>query len=161
ATDGAILVSTVDVRRKRDSIPPDDLGTEATGQAPAPLDTSFYGRLRHAFGQLVLGVNALHAAGKVHRDLKPSNVLVTRSGHVVVLDFGLASDAQGLLQQSSQEGLRGTPVYMAPELFTGEAVGPASDWYAVGVMLYQALVGRLPDRKSTRLNSSHVKISYA
>jgi len=143
-TDGAVLVSTVDVRRER---PSEGLDADETVELESvPLGEGFYGKLRRAFGQLVVGVNALHAAGKVHRDLKPSNVLVSRSGQVVVLDFGLTSDAHGLLQQGSQEGLRGTPVYMAPELFTGEAVGPASDWYAVGVMLYQALVGRLPFR---------------
>jgi len=99
-------------------------------------------RLAPVFEQLVHGVQALHTAGWLHRDLKPSNVLVTPQGRVVILDLGLARDVQDLAPHST--GLLGTPPYMAPERFTRETPGEATDWYSVGVMLFQVLAGRLP-----------------
>ena len=98
-------------------------------------------RLRASLRQLISGVGALHQAGIVHRDLKPSNVLVEPDGRLVILDFGLAG---GELAGDPEILLAGTPVYMAPEQAGGQAVTGAADWYAVGVMLHQALTGAMP-----------------
>ncbi len=119
-----------------------------------PLD---YGRLRRAFLTVAQGVRALHAAGKLHRDLKPENVMVRADGRPVLLDFGLildlklqapaAGDPQHKPAQykpSSDQMISGTLAYMAPEQATGSPLLNSSDWYAFGVMLYQALTGRLP-----------------
>jgi len=102
-------------------------------------------RLRDSLRQLVEGVRALHAAGKLHRDVKPSNVVITHDGRVVLLDFGLATDfvRQGTLHSIDQQVL-GTPEYMSPEQGALRTLGPASDWYSVGVVLFEALTGGLP-----------------
>jgi serine/threonine protein kinase/tetratricopeptide (TPR) repeat protein len=101
------------------------------------------GRLRHSLLQLVDATHTLHESGRVHRDLKPSNVLVTPKGRVVILDFGLISEFED--ERAKQETkVVGTPAYMAPEQASGLPTGPPADWYAVGVMLYEALCGRWP-----------------
>ncbi len=103
-------------------------------------------RLRAALPQLLSGILAIHAAGKLHRDLKPSNVLVSRDGRVAVLDFGLAVDPDlgGVGQTVADDRVSGTPAYMAPEQAAGQVATAASDFYAVGVMLFEALTGKLP-----------------
>lgn len=103
-------------------------------------------RLRDTLAQLVDGVNALHRAGKLHQDLKPSNVLVTPDGRVVILDFGLVAD---LSLGSGATSVAGTLPYIAPERFLSTVPSTASDWYSVGVMLFQALTGHLPGLTET------------
>lgn len=140
------LVSTIDQRGRLERVL---ARAQAEAERPftsaPPTDEAFYLRLRRAMAELVNGVSALHALGMIHRDLKPSNVLVTPEGRVVVLDFGLASEeTPANPEPTSEDSLHGTPLYMAPELFTGGNVGKAADWFGVGVMLYEALVGQLP-----------------
>lgn len=114
-----------------------------------PVNTLDEQRLRAALPQLVAAVMGLHAQGVVHRDLKPQNVLVTQDGHLVVLDFGLVADLAGAT--GSLADIAGTPPYMAPEQTTGAAVGPPVDWYALGVMLYDALADGLPFQSADML----------
>ncbi len=119
---------------------------DQTVRRDAPMGGVDLARLRDAFRQLITGIAFLHAQGRLHRDLKPSNVLVTREGKVVVLDFGLVLELEGVQSISEERGssIVGTAAYMAPEQAGSGIVGPAADWYAVGVMLFQALTGRVP-----------------
>ncbi len=100
-------------------------------------------RLRLVLRQLAEGLTAIHEVGKVHRDIKPSNVLVTHAGRVVVLDFGLVSDADVAKSVDAPMPV-GTAAYMAPEQVSSEILGPEADWYSVGTILYEALTGRIP-----------------
>ncbi len=122
---------------------------EAGAPSPQPLfrtSPADLEPLRGALRQLVEGVMALHGAGKLHRDIKPSNVLVAQDGRVVVLDFGVATELARVADEnlSQADEVVGTVRYMAPEQAVAESLTPASDWYSVGVVLYEALVGRAP-----------------
>src|ERR1700730_2321848 len=86
-----------------------------------------------------------HRNGIVHRDIKPANVMVTRSGDIKVMDFGIAramSDAQATMTQTAQ--VIGTAQYLSPEQARGERVDARSDLYSAGCLLYELLTGRPP-----------------
>jgi hypothetical protein len=93
-------------------------------------------------GAVMSALAHAHRQGIVHRDLKPENVMLTESGQIKVMDFGLARGNQ-YTQVTAADSVLGTPAYMAPEQIEGK-LHPASDQYAVGVMLYEMLSGRLP-----------------
>src|SRR5689334_6460482 len=118
--------------------------------------------LRPALLQLARATVALHRLGKLHRDIKPSNVMVTHEGRVVLLDFGLVRERS--FQRSEETAVVGTPAYMSPEQMSGRAED-ATDWYAMGVMLFQALTGSLPftgeffEMATKKLNSPAPKAS--
>ncbi len=148
------LVDGVDLIR---FLRPEDLGSQALAPTERALrdSASHHGpatppasparlppldQVGSVFRQLAEGLATLHAKGVIHRDIKPGNVLVSREGRVVILDFGIAADAGAALTQASA----GTPVYMAPEQAIEEALTPAADWYAFGVMLFEALTGATP-----------------
>ncbi|MFZ5475313.1 MAG: protein kinase domain-containing protein [Myxococcota bacterium] len=92
------------------------------------------------------GLHHAHAQGLVHRDMKPANVLLEPDGHPVVTDFGLAKDFEGGAGLTATGQLLGTPAYMPPEQAAGKLaeVGPRSDVYALGAVLYEMLVGAPP-----------------
>src|SRR6185503_16945409 len=98
---------------------------------------------REALVGLLDGMLAIHGAGRLHRDIKPSNVMVTPEGRVVLLDFGVVGEL-GKGSERLDDLVLGTPAYMAPEQARAAHVGPATDFYAMGVMLYEALTGQLP-----------------
>jgi serine/threonine protein kinase/tetratricopeptide (TPR) repeat protein len=103
-------------------------------------------RLRSALRQVATGIIELHRRGIVHRDLKPSNVLISQTGQVVILDFGLVAQLQEAGDHTASlrsAQFAGTPGYAAPEQMFGTR-NAASDWYALGTMIYEALTGKLP-----------------
>ena len=100
--------------------------------------------------QVAAAIGAAHKKGIVHRDLKPDNVfLIERAGssdYVKVLDFGIArlQADLGAIVATQTGALIGTPAFMSPEQVRGERAGPAADVYALGIMMFQMLAGRLP-----------------
>jgi eukaryotic-like serine/threonine-protein kinase len=128
--------------RREAPLPEDSLYETRPRAQPMHADI---GRLRTALAQLAAGVIALHNAGKLHRDIKPSNVLVADDRRVVLLDFGLVMDTDTRASEESTS-TSGTPAYMSPEQGGGQPLGTASDWYSVGIMLYETLTGAVPFR---------------
>ncbi|MFO0818342.1 MAG: protein kinase [Pirellulales bacterium] len=97
--------------------------------------------------RLALALQEAHDQGIIHRDLKPANIMINRKGEPVIMDFGLARRENAGDAQISHSGqIMGTPAYMSPEQARGDskAVGPSSDIYSLGVVLYELLCGRRP-----------------
>ncbi|WP_338265943.1 serine/threonine-protein kinase [Corallococcus caeni] len=114
------------------------------GRLPVPEALSLLDEVLAALG-------AAHGAGVVHRDLKPSNIFLVRqpdgSRYVKLLDFGLAKRGEGPTVRTAQtrtDMVVGTPEYMAPEQARGQSVGPMTDLYAMGVVTFEIVTGRLP-----------------
>ncbi|XP_073958993.1 microtubule-associated serine/threonine (MAST) protein kinase dop isoform X2 [Choristoneura fumiferana] len=119
---------------------------------PLPPDMA-----RHYFAEAVLAVEYLHSYGVVHRDLKPDNLLITATGHIKLTDFGLSK--MGLMslatnlyeeyadreaRQFSDKQVCGTPEYIAPEVILRQGYGKPVDWWSMGIILYEFLVGCVP-----------------
>ncbi len=103
--------------------------------------------------QAASALDTAHAQGIVHRDLKPGNILFHGDGRILLADFGLAKVLRGTDDSSSSDSLTtltsvgtiiGTPEYLSPEQSTGQPIGPYTDIYALGIVLYQMLAGRVP-----------------
>jgi tetratricopeptide (TPR) repeat protein/predicted Ser/Thr protein kinase len=115
-----------------------DLSTILKKQGKLPTE-----RLLRVFRQTAEGLKAAHDQGVTHRDLKPQNIMLDATDRVYVTDFGLAksSEQSGMTQTGA---IIGTPFYMSPEQVKGEPVGPQSDIFALGVILYQMAAGTVP-----------------
>ena len=119
---------------------------------PFPLDLA-----RLYFAETVLAVEYLHSFGIVHRDLKPDNLLITALGHIKLTDFGLSkmglmnlatSLSEGYYDRESQQftdkQVFGTPEYLAPEVILKQGYAKTVDWWSLGVILYEFLIGCVP-----------------
>jgi serine/threonine protein kinase/class 3 adenylate cyclase len=105
------------------------------------------GRAATLVRSVALAMQEAHDAGIIHRDLKPGNIMIDRRGEPVVMDFGLSRTLRAdVARRTGQGEILGTPHYMSPEQAAGDpdAVGPSSDVYSLGVILYELLCGRPP-----------------
>ncbi len=130
-------------------MPGPDLKAYLSERGPLAVD-----EVRSLGSQILRGLGAAHAVGIIHRDMRPHNVLLSSDGTPKVGDFGIAkaTEEPGL---TSTGVLFGTPNYLAPEMACGEPVTARSDLYAVGVMLYEMLSGRLPFERDSSLGMVH------
>jgi eukaryotic-like serine/threonine-protein kinase len=112
----------------------------------------------HLCMQVLDALGHAHRAGVVHRDLKPANVMITESGAVKVMDFGIAR-VLGSEHFTHGGYMMGTPAYMAPEQVLGREIDGRADLYSVGVVLYRLLSGRLPFDADTAISMVQMQIS--
>ena len=112
--------------------------------AGGPLDPAEACRIT---GQVLTALEYSHRAGVVHRDIKPGNIMITTSGQVKVMDFGIAraiSDSSATIAETS--AIVGTAAYFSPEQARGETVDARTDLYSTGIMMFELLTGRTPFR---------------
>ncbi len=109
--------------------------------------------------QVLEGARFAHRNGVVHRDLKPQNVIVDDEGKAVVTDFGIAR--AGVSEITQTGSVMGTPHYLSPEQAQGEEVTPVSDLYSIGVILYEALAGRVPFEGESAVAVAMKQVSQA
>ena len=105
---------------------------------PIPID-----QLQWILANATRALAYAHSEGIIHRDVKPANIMVNMKGDIILTDFGIAKAVDGGSLTKSGSSI-GTPLYMSPEQFSGQPVGPASDQYALGVTAYQLITGQPP-----------------
>jgi serine/threonine protein kinase len=120
-----------------------------------PLPSRRVGRIVE---QVATALDYAHQQGFVHRDVKPSNIFVGKGDHVTLTDFGIAKAGSETQHLTRAGTLMGTPEYMSPEQAEGETVDRRTDLYALGVVLYHMLVGRVPFRGATPHATLHAVI---
>jgi serine/threonine-protein kinase len=113
---------------------------EALAERTGPMSPELAG---HILDGILSALEHAHRAGIVHRDLKPANVMVTELGGIKIMDFGIAR-VRGAEHMTIDGCVVGTPAYMAPEQVLGEDIDGRADLYAVGLILYRLLTGKLP-----------------
>jgi serine/threonine-protein kinase len=110
-------------------------------------------------GSALPGLAHAHREGVIHRDVKPGNILLDRDGYVKVTDFGIAKAAFAGDDLTTTGNLLGTSRYLAPEQVTGGAVDGRTDLYATGIVLYEALTGRVPFQAETHIATATLRLS--
>jgi serine/threonine protein kinase len=104
------------------------------------------GRVAAVIAKVARGLQKAHDQGIVHRDIKSENIMIDADGEPIVMDFGLAKQTDDDIHLTTPGRLLGSPAYMSPEQVEGDSdkIGPASDIYSLGVVLYEMLTGRVP-----------------
>ncbi|CAI7786359.1 unnamed protein product, partial [Closterium sp. NIES-54] len=115
-------------------------------------------RARLYAAELLLALGHLHSLGVIYRDLKPENILLDAQGHVRIADFGLAKEH--IADNSSASTFCGTPEYLAPEVLGGKGHGRAVDWWSLGILLFEMVVG-VPPFYDRNVNIMYNKIVNA